>query len=481
MKRIFSITIFILLFISICKSQDLELSLSQAFERASQLDLPLLVVRFDQGLVDYPKRFKSSTEDSILDSIMNIPENKDILEAEFVIYKLNALGKKDEDMKFQEQLILDYTPNFILYSSGGDLIHFYKPIDSESDPNSIIESLRDTLAEKTILLQKRLLLESKLANKEIESEELYELIKIKHSIHMTTREEINEYVRMGNAIDFDLMYIVNKQTFRMSDPITKYLIEMDDQDPMYHDDNQHHFFLNMSQSAEKNKDVSEFEEAFKWKLFYKYKRTSSIFDPSSQNPFVSELMKPDTRNDLFDQFNFYKSVNDETKVIKFGNELANHFLNEYEATKEAVLANHIAREDFIINGTIELNPIDSSTLQMIENRKLYREEGLKKIAKDYDSANAQDLNYIAWTFYEMVNEKSELEKALQWSKTTLDLNLTPGYMDTYAHLLFKLGNKEKAIAKEQKALELAIEAGNERQIEEFKQAISKFQVAQPDK
>ncbi|MCE7064567.1 thioredoxin family protein [Dyadobacter sp. CY326] len=77
-----------------------------------------------------------------------------------------------------------------------------------------------------------------------------------------------------------------------------------------------------------------------------------------------------------------------------------------------------------------------------------------------------ELNEHAWHFYEMSNRKSDLEKALMWSKKSIEwfdeLNKgknhpmtlgNPAYLDTYAHLLYKLGHKEEAIVWQTKAVE----------------------------
>ncbi|SKB81423.1 thioredoxin family protein [Dyadobacter psychrophilus] len=77
-----------------------------------------------------------------------------------------------------------------------------------------------------------------------------------------------------------------------------------------------------------------------------------------------------------------------------------------------------------------------------------------------------EMNEHAWHFYEMSDKKGELEKALMWSKRSLEWfdELTkgtnhpmalgnPAYLDTYAHLLYKLGQKEEAIKWQTKAVE----------------------------
>ncbi|WP_353720980.1 hypothetical protein [Dyadobacter sp. 676] len=76
-----------------------------------------------------------------------------------------------------------------------------------------------------------------------------------------------------------------------------------------------------------------------------------------------------------------------------------------------------------------------------------------------------ELNEHAWHFYELSNNHRELENALMWSKRSMEwyeelrkdkhhMPLgNPAYIDTYAHLLYKLGRKDEAIEWQTKAVE----------------------------
>lgn len=67
---------------------------------------------------------------------------------------------------------------------------------------------------------------------------------------------------------------------------------------------------------------------------------------------------------------------------------------------------------------------------------------------------ADMMNSAAWHCYEMSNDESILSKALNWSSLSVALQgSNPYFLDTYAHLLFKLGQKEKAIEQQQKAVD----------------------------
>lgn len=80
-------------------------------------------------------------------------------------------------------------------------------------------------------------------------------------------------------------------------------------------------------------------------------------------------------------------------------------------------------------------------------------------ARDWDSYKADFAslaNNTAWYIVENSQDKTEIQKAIQWSETSLKLKANdPYYLDTLAQLYYKNGEKEKGILYEQKAIEAA--------------------------
>jgi thiol-disulfide isomerase/thioredoxin len=73
----------------------------------------------------------------------------------------------------------------------------------------------------------------------------------------------------------------------------------------------------------------------------------------------------------------------------------------------------------------------------------------------YYSDDYTMLNRIAWNFYQIATDKKHLEKATQWAKKSIALKSTSENNDTYANLMYKLGNKTEAIKYEKKAIAIA--------------------------
>lgn len=72
------------------------------------------------------------------------------------------------------------------------------------------------------------------------------------------------------------------------------------------------------------------------------------------------------------------------------------------------------------------------------------------------------INNSCWTLYESTEDKKILEQAIEWMHEVTKSHPIWMYMDTYAALLFKYGDLEKAEEVAEKAIQLGKEEGNER-------------------
>ncbi len=90
----------------------------------------------------------------------------------------------------------------------------------------------------------------------------------------------------------------------------------------------------------------------------------------------------------------------------------------------------------------------------------YSEKAVRLIEyykKDYDY---KKLNEIAKNFYKNIENNFLLEKALFWSKKSIESSSEPFNNETYAHLLYALGDTAKAIEFQEKAIELLKKSGD---------------------
>jgi thioredoxin-related protein len=79
----------------------------------------------------------------------------------------------------------------------------------------------------------------------------------------------------------------------------------------------------------------------------------------------------------------------------------------------------------------------------------------------YPSDNYQELNSYAWAFYESVDDKKMIKKAIGWAKKSIDLNEEYYNLDTAAALYAKLNKKGKAKKYGNRAIEKAKTTGED--------------------
>jgi hypothetical protein len=90
------------------------------------------------------------------------------------------------------------------------------------------------------------------------------------------------------------------------------------------------------------------------------------------------------------------------------------------------------------------------------------------------------INGYAWSVFQSCADQNTLLKASKWIKDLIDKQINSGHpdannIDTYANLLYKIGDKENAQIWERKALQFAIEAKDEKEIQSITGVLNKIQ------
>jgi thioredoxin-related protein len=81
--------------------------------------------------------------------------------------------------------------------------------------------------------------------------------------------------------------------------------------------------------------------------------------------------------------------------------------------------------------------------------------------KEYTAASSEELNSLAWNFFENVNTKSSLEKAVAWAQESVKKDQNYANTDTLANLYNKVGDKKNAKMWAEKSIELAKSTGQD--------------------
>lgn len=129
-------------------------------------------------------------------------------------------------------------------------------------------------------------------------------------------------------------------------------------------------------------------------------------------------------------------------------------LQAYREMRSELLAN-----EFPGSGSIELR-LDLMEAEINEQWDKYAAVAARGVEEYYwDDAN--QLNSISWTIFENVDDPKVSKQAEAWAARAVELHASHAILDTYARLLHKNGNSEKAKETIQLAINAAKESGDD--------------------
>lgn len=192
--------------------------------------------------------------------------------------------------------------------------------------------------------------------------------------------------------------------------------------------------------------------------------------------YVQENSKTPNMDSWFYANAFYERLGDETKMEVFKllstNEMMNTSITEFKQEDTAKFG------AFVLSIKRKLDQDKMPAAQQKEYIESMRAQNpqMTKIA----SINAaMDLNEMAWNVYE-TNNKQMYKDAIKWSEKSLvlfggtDAITRVSLLDTYAHLLYRQGQKAEAIKEQEQALNLAKSANNSEVIQKIEASLQQM-------
>jgi len=162
---------------------------------------------------------------------------------------------------------------------------------------------------------------------------------------------------------------------------------------------------------------------------------------------------------------YYSTIKDTATYLKTASYFYdNHYMNiSADSIKKMENRNHQANIKSSFPQTAEKKMVSKERID-----SLMKLPGVKKVTQEIvavtttSSVNyANELNNAAWKFYEIGTKNiNYLSKAMIWSRRSIELNPIPGYYDTLAHILYRMGYYEEAVKTQETAIQKAKEAKN---------------------
>ena len=169
-------------------------------------------------------------------------------------------------------------------------------------------------------------------------------------------------------------------------------------------------------------------------------------------------------NDPFSQQFQYLMKYHDLYALKYGKDtvdqkiytvLLNQFTEIYEGedlTLFAIQALKSIMNPLNFNKKNELEAmVDLQYSEEVEDWDLYCQSAVK-VVEEQEITDPEQLNEFAWKIYVFSQENEIIMKARDWMEPIAKKFSEPTYIDTYASLLFKLGNIKDAIKWEKKAI-----------------------------
>lgn len=241
-----------------------------------------------------------------------------------------------------------------------------------------------------------------------------------------------------------------------------------------------------------------------YKLAYSTKLTDSIFKslPSAERKEINNRMINNTQNEAIKTkdmglaqavmhfvrnswvenyregdkqarlkiLNYYKAVNDTANYYAQAPYLYDTYYMKISA--DSIKKMEVKRQETIRNLLHKKVKITDTVKQQnvnaAEPKKAVIATATVGIMQPQNIANI--LNNAAYDYYRLgTNNGYHLTKALLWSKRAIELNPIPGYYDTLAHILYRLGFYNEAISTQNIAIEMASSQGRpKKEIEHLK-------------
>ncbi len=170
------------------------------------------------------------------------------------------------------------------------------------------------------------------------------------------------------------------------------------------------------------------------------------FMVKNQDAFEKELEKKD-----------FKAQIDQMAFMGVANATYNRMKGEFDFVKAKELGEKYLSKDMLAK---TLSNLTLTQFQMKNDMPNYLSQAITHFEK-YPSESAQDLNQVAWAFYENSTDKAQLQKALVWSLKSVEIDDQFAFNDTAAALYFKLGDKQNAKKYAEKAIKQAKETGQD--------------------
>jgi len=210
------------------------------------------------------------------------------------------------------------------------------------------------------------------------------------------------------------------------------------------------------------------DSEFAGKVMDRYFQQKTTLDQEDVQMLLSGTQS--TESPLYKTFQARKSeiikIFPEEKYAKFDKNIKlNTVLKKsYNADTKSWNDNYFLAESqkFMTKDEAEKTLKRAKASRALKNKDIPTYEKLMlELYKDSSAASSEELNSLAWNFFENVSNKASLEKAVSWAQESVKKDENYANTDTLANLYNKIGDKKNAKIWAEKSVQLAKSTGQD--------------------
>ena len=425
-----------------------ETDLNEAFKKSKKENKNLIIYRCDSTGIKsnyngvFPVTYYS------LDSLLYTQDLRKKMLNEYVFLRLEKNTKKRLEAEFNNSFFNEYEPNFIIFSPDSILLTYLKAGPYYTGfIKDILNEFKNGIIENNEKALKLKDLEDRRKKNKLNNTELLELIRLRATFNLKSRNHLNELALNGGKLTGDFQYLVENQDLKSNDPFVTYILKYEKENNSFWEQTKLGLINDISKNANINSDKIEFENSLLLQENY-YTNLIQKSQDSSKVKYKEQALSDFKERQIYERLNYYVRISDTLNIIKNGLIYADSLTNNYQKKRDYYLKVKMPIANYYSESDSQFN-------ERLKNKQKYFEELVKTKTREYDEEQADLLNFISWNFYLFSTDSTILEKALNWSEFSLKLNSTPEKIDTFAHLLFTLGQSNKAITFQVRAIKEA--------------------------
>lgn len=472
LRKIFLLTILSISFTAFAYAQSNTFkSLPEAVQAAKSVKKQLIVFRINNNKINF-SQLRNEQSTGIVDSLIQSAAFRNSFKKDYLLYYIDEQQSGIEDNLYLSQHFLnDPAPHMIILNDREETIA-YIPLLSDKLGNDFLSFVQNRIREFEPYVKTIRELEPKLKAKKISSAELLELIDSRYRlrkaslIHWNIFATSKEIIPLNNELTF-----FTQEAFNPEDTFFRYLMNADSGYSIF----KIKLLQNLKDRAIREANVDKY---LALKSSCDSLRNLSLYG-TSKPPKNSKPLSPEEKEyqdeETMNLVRLYTNAKDESQLIKAATMFARNLVSsapkaERSDEKPVIIAGPDNNDIF---GKLTVTNEDGDTVKVKSTEDVKNKETSKvSTAIIY----AGYLSQIAWSFAEVVNNKTNLLEAIVWCKKSIEWH--PGKENNHAiaRLYYLTGKPQKAIEHQKKAISIAVsEKLTQKQIQYYREALSKLE------